>query len=156
MDSYLESLVKKGEEVAVETAEATEDVIEEVAASESVVEATEGVEIAAEEVDTVVEETEEVEEASEVADDVAEEAPEVIEEVPEQEPQPELKKEIQSADEETLSVTNIKVYNVPDPAAVFKIFTGNVICKEMIGEMRMIEYVKPGFGLVKGFTPDLK
>ena len=53
-------------------------------------------------------------------------------------------------------VTDIRVYNTPYPNGPFRIFSGNVIIHSKVENMTLIEFMKPGFGLVKGFTPDLK
>lgn len=53
-------------------------------------------------------------------------------------------------------VIDIRVYNTPYPNGPFRIFSGNVIIHSRVENMTLIEFMKPGFGLVKGFTPDLK
>ena len=55
-----------------------------------------------------------------------------------------------------VSVIDIRVYNTPYPNGPFRIFSGNVIIHSRVENMTLIEFMKPGFGLVKGFTPDLK
>ena len=57
---------------------------------------------------------------------------------------------------EPVYVVDIRMFNTPDPKGPFKIFTGNVIVKDKVDTMTELEYVKPGFGIVKGYTPDLK
>ena len=134
MDKYLEGLVRKGE---TEGAQAEEPVTEE-----------------------VVEVAEEAAPAEEAAEPVVEEAPapepakkadvKIKAEKPAPAPKP-----VANADE-TVTVTNIKIFNTPDVKGAFKMFSGNVIVKGNVGDLKMIEYVKPGFGLVVGYTSDLK
>ena len=134
---YLESLVKKGEEIVEEA------VVEELEQS-----------IDVEEPEEVAEEV--IEEDAE--EEVAEEAEEVAEPKPAQEAAPEVtevKKEAAPADDEIVYVENIRIFNTPDPNTVSKLFSGNVIRKGQQGEMVAIEYMRPGIGLVAGFTPSL-
>lgn len=134
MDKYLEGLVRKGE---TEEAQAEEPVTEE-----------------------VVEVAEEAP-AEEAAEPVVEEAPapesaakktdvKIKAEKPAPAPKP-----VANADE-TVAVIDIKIFNTPDVKGAFKMFSGNVIVKGNVGDLKMIEYVKPGFGLVVGYTSDLK
>lgn len=53
-------------------------------------------------------------------------------------------------------VTNIKIYNIPDSKSPFKMFTGNVVIKGKVDQFTKLEYVKPGFGLILGYTTDLE
>lgn len=134
MDKYLEGLVKKGE-----TAEAQAE------------------ELVTEE---VVEVAEEAAPTEETVEPVVEEAP-----APEPAKKADVKikaeksapasKPVANADE-PVAVTNIKIFNTPDVKGAFKMFSGNVIVKGNVGDLKMIEYVKPGFGLVVGYTSDLK
>lgn len=55
-----------------------------------------------------------------------------------------------------LPVKNIRIYNVPDSKSPSKLFSGNIIIKGQVSTMTAIEYVRPGIGLVNGFTPDVK
>lgn len=134
MDKYLEGLVRKGE---TKGTQAEEPVTEE-----------------------VVEEAEEAVPAEEPAEPVVEEAPapepakkadvKIKAEKPAPAPKP-----VTNADE-TVAVIDIKIFNTPDIKGAFKMFSGNVIVKGNVGDLKMIEYVKPGFGLVVGYTSDLK
>ncbi len=148
MNEYLESLVLKGEEPVEKpaekvAAESVEEVVEEVAQPE--------------------EEADPVEEAP--TEEPKEEAPAVVEEAKE-EKKAEVKisanKEVAKHDDvpatadDPVAVVDIRIFNTPDPKGYFKIFSGNVIVKGEVDTMKSIEYMKPGFGLVKGFTPDLK
>ena len=163
MDNYLESLVVKGEkteEVAPQEEVKEEDVVAEIE------------EAVAEPAEEAVEEP-----VEEVAEPAEETAPAEVVEEPVVEAEPEEKKVAtvtitaedtnnglvhKNADvatvapEEPTAVVDIRIFNTPDPKGPFKIFSGNVIVKQRIDTMTQIEYMKPGFGLVKGFTPDLK
>ena len=131
MDKYLESLVLKGE---------SEEIVEPVNEEEVVNEIAEALEAPAEEpVEEVQSEPESIE--------------------PEPAPVKEEKKTAKKLDNavtESTYVTQIKIFNTPDPKGPFKIFTGNVIVKGEVGGMTELDYVKPGFGIVRGFTSDLK
>lgn len=50
----------------------------------------------------------------------------------------------------------IRIFKTPDIHQVSTAYTGNVIYKGKIGEFDIIQYVKAGFGLVQGYTKDLK
>lgn len=151
MDSYLESLVKKGEDVATEeeaVAIEAEEVTEEVPTEpEEVAEET-----PVEEPDPV-EEVPEVEEEpaeEEIAEEVAEEAPAVEEEIVLKAPSP-----VSYNVGDTVQVNDIKVYNTPDPTGPFRMITGNVIYQGQFSKCFAIDYMKPGFGLVRGYTETL-
>lgn len=145
MDNYLESLVLKREksteieDSAREVAEsATTNVEQEVGAPNSELE--ECIDV------------KEVEAGPVVESDVAE---------PKDEPENDTTSESESAASEVsvaeiaTTVKDIKIFNTPDRKGPFKIFSGNVVIKDKVDTMTLIEYVKPGFGLVKGFTPNL-
>lgn len=151
MDNYLESLVKKGE--AVQPVE--EEPVEEEPVKEEAVTA----EVAPEEpvkegpeVESKLSAEEKVEAA---AEELAKEEAESVKEAPEVEP---IKAEsaINYEKDQMISVENIKMFNSADPKGVFKIFTGNIIYKDEINGMYLVEYVKPGLGLVKGFVTDFQ
>lgn len=131
MDKYLEGLVRKGE---TKGTQAEEPVTEE-----------------------VVEAAEEAAPAEELAVEEApapEPAKKADVKIKAEKPAP-APKPVANADE-PVAVTNIKIFNTPDVKGAFKIFSGNVIVKGNVGDLKMIEYVKPGFGLVVGYTSDLK
>lgn len=52
----------------------------------------------------------------------------------------------------TVYVSNVKVYNRPDPNTAFKLFTGNIIIMSEVNEMIQIKYMKASFGLVIGYV----
>lgn len=147
MDNYLESLVKKGEAVqpveeepvkeeAVTAEVAPEEPVKEEPKVESKLSAEEKVEAAAEE--------------------LAKEEAESVKEAPEVEPIKKAEPAINYEKDQMISVENIKMFNSADPKGVFKIFTGNIIYKDKINGMYLVEYVKPGLGLVKGFVTDFQ
>lgn len=142
MDSYLESLNKK----EIKEEEVIEEAVEET-------------------VDEPVEETVEEETVEEPVEEAVEEEPveEIVEpeveEVVEPEPVVEPKKEVKKAapvSNGTTTVTDIRVFNVPDTSTPMKLISGNIIVKGEVAGLSKIEYMKPGFGLVTGFTPDLR
>ena len=155
MDPYLESLVKKEEKEAV-TEEAVEEVLEEITqqpqAEVEEIEVTEEVveDVAEPEVAEAVEENIEVEAVGQVSEPEVAEEPEVIEEAMEADPE---KVEVAFQKEGSTSfVKNLKIFNAPDAKGVFRIYTGNIILGAKISEeFTSIDYMKPGFGLVKGY-----
>lgn len=144
MDKYLASLVKKGE--------IEESQVEEVIEEEVVEEIAEAVQ-APEPVEEVKEEPEE--EIEEVKEEVAEPEP-PVKEVKKEEKEAIKHPDIPFNPDEPTSVVDIRIFNIPDIKSPFKIFSGNVIVRNKVSDMTELEYVKPGFGLVKGYTPDLK
>ena len=176
MDSYLESLTKKSEEAAVEqeTVEVAEEIPEVIEKPE--VETTEEVtepidEIAEEIVEEGIEAASSVdpEEYTEVVEEVeaeleAEEAEPVKEEkiIPIPEVKPEPKQVPKSAIKnnkycvgDIINVRDIKIYGAPAVAYPYRSYTGNVVYKGQSGEFSAIEYMYPGFGIVKGFTNEI-
>lgn len=155
MDSYLESLIKKGEGAsAIEEMAASEEIITEeaeVATTEAEVVSEEKVE-ASESLDTASKK--EVEKTSEEAK--AEELQTLIEKQDKKAEKIVAKSEVKVGNNigKTVSVKDIKVFNIPDDKSIFKLFTGNVIIKDEISGFSQIEYMKPGFGLVKGYTKE--
>lgn len=131
MDAYLESLVWKETE---QEEEKTEDI---------------DIENETSELDMVLEEPESAElvnESEEVPAESEEAANEAIKTVDVD------NKELPSAQ----TVENIKVYNIPNEKSAPRIISGNIeIVKEVDG-FTLIKYMKYGFGLVNGYTKDLK
>lgn len=151
MDNYLESLVKKGEAAAlveeelVEGEPVTDEPIAEVTPEEPVKEEPKvEAELAAEEP---------VEAA---AQDLAKKEAESVKEMPEVEPIKKAEPAIGYEKDRMISVKNIKMFNSADPKGVFKIFTGNIIYKDKVNGMYLVEYMKPGLGLVRGFVTDFQ
>ena len=144
MDAYLESLVRKGE--VAEKAEAV------IVAEEPLAKVEEVVEPVKAEKSKVADEK--IDEAIKTVQEIAEKASDEKKEVKGKSPKQDAKSE--SMKGKTISVTNIRVHNIPDPKSVFKIISGNIVVGDKINDMYQIDYVKPGFGLVKGFTADLK
>lgn len=159
MDTYLESLVWK------ETEQKQEEKTEEAAIKQ-----TES-EVESEEIETQSEEAAEVESVednekeSEPVNEKNEESAKLtisvesqLEKLPvELKVTSESKSVLKETDNisTTQSVTNIKVYNVPDEKTAFRIISGNI---EIIGEInnfKLIRYMKYGFGLVTGYTKDI-
>lgn len=56
---------------------------------------------------------------------------------------------------ETYYVTNIRIYKTPDVTQIARNYTGNVVYKGRIEDVYIIEYMRHGFGLVRGYTLDL-
>ena len=146
MDSYLESLVKKSEEIEdIEEApaEEVEDAVEVADTSDDIVEENDAVE------EEVTEEPEEkVEETKEVkkAEPVVEKGAPVVKNSP----------VTKLEDGATISVSEVRIFNIPDSKQPSKIVTGNVISRNEVtganGEaFILVDYMRPGFGLVKGY-----
>ena len=53
-----------------------------------------------------------------------------------------------------VNVSNIRVYKTPDTHQIGRSVSGNVTYLGKIGEFNIIGYMKHGFGIVKGYTPD--
>lgn len=107
-----------------------------------------------------VEEVQEEEVVREIEEVLNPEPESAVEEVSQSEPEvkePEVDKKVSATPKpETTSVINIRIFNVPDIRSPFKMYTGNVIVTGKVSDMTSLDYVKPGFGIVTGFTPDLK
>ena len=130
---------------------------EEVDEREEVIEAPEETEEAEETVEDVesVEETEEADAEEEAPEEAKEdnEAEETEEDAPADDAE---ETEAHSEKKSNLvSVNKIRIYSKPSKAAVARIHTGFVRVGGKIREFTEVEYVKPGFGTVKGFSPDL-
>ena len=141
MDPYLESLVKQNDQ----NDKVIEDVVEEETNETEGVSEPAVVKDAIEEVAVEPEVTEEgiaiheVAEVEEVADKAAEPVPEKVEIAFQEEGQ-------------TIFVRNMKIFNAPDAKGVFRIYTGNIVLGNKVSEeFTAIDYMKPGFGLVKGY-----
>lgn len=169
MDSYLESLTKKSESTIEEVTETEEvaEAVEETLADEP--------EVASEVEDAVAEEsaeetaTEEDKEQEVGAEEQAVEAEpeeaesaEEVEEASEEEPNDEPVLQAPDVPEgnhkvgELINVVGIRVFNTPSLGQPFKIISGNVTYDGKVEGFTIIEYMKSGFGMVKGYTPDLK
>lgn len=138
MDAYLESLVKKGEEATNQ-------------AEEELVEAAEQVNDTAE---ISAEPTEDVNLGENGDPSVV-----TVEEVKE-EPAPAVSVESQPAAtdhevDKTYFVENVRIYNIPDRTSPSVLFTGNIIYKGQVEEWIIVEHIKQGHGLVKGYTLSL-
>ena len=57
--------------------------------------------------------------------------------------------------EQVVQVVSKRIYNVPDTRTVSNLFSGNVIYKKEVNDMILVEYVKPGIGLVRGYLTSL-
>lgn len=149
MDEYLNTLVKKEDEVK-------EVVEEKVAAVEEPVVA----EPIKEEVKEVVEEQKKEQSKKEVK-------------IQKEEPKAEEKKSVEKKPEEKkvekkeskksglvagqeYDVDTIRVYAVPDEQQVSKTVTGKVVYVGTVEPFDIIKYMKHGFGLVQGYVKDLK
>lgn len=154
MDNYLESLVKKGE--AIQSVE--EPIKEGTVITEPAAEVTPEEPVKVEAELTAEEKVEPVKEElvkEEIAEPTKKET-EPVKEQPKAEPVKENEPVIGYEKDQMISVENIKMFNSADPKGVFKIFTGNIIYKDEINGMYLVEYVKPGLGLVKGFVTDFQ
>lgn len=151
---YLESLVRKTDEIEP-AAPAEEEIEDEPAVEEEVAEviADEPEEVAAEEEVVTTAESVVEEPALEPIQEEVKEEPESVKPAKKEKP---AKKSASHQEGETISVISIRIFNTPDPKGLFKIFTGNVIFKGFVNDMMYVQYVKPGFGLVNGYTNDLK
>ena len=151
MDAYLESLVLKNDEQAVESAE--------IAAVDSTV--------VEEDVNLDVAEAETITEASEPIVEAAIEEPKKEEPAKKEEPKKEEKakkeekvevtpaKKEQYAEGEVITLTNpIRVYKTPDIKQISKNVIGNVVYLGKIGDFTIINYMRHGFGMVKAYTLD--
>ena len=147
MDAYLESLVKKDEVVEAQVEEAAVlEPVEKVTAIEPEV---------AEAAELVVEEPKPVEEAKPAkAEKPAKSGSDKKKEA--ESTDPTKSEETKSNAGETVAVKDIRIFNIPDAKSPFRIFTGNIIVNGKIDSFTEIQYVKPGFGLVKGFTDGLE
>ncbi len=56
--------------------------------------------------------------------------------------------------DEIIPVENIKIYSVPSTNGMARTFTGNIKYLGEVDRFKVIEYVRAGFGLVKGYTVD--
>lgn len=147
MDAYLESLVKKGEVVKAQVEEAAiPEPVEEVTAIEPEV---------AEAAESVVEEIKPAEEAKPAkAEKPAKSGSDKKKEA--ESKAPTKAEETKSNAGEIVAVKDIRIFNIPDAKSPFRIFTGNIVVNGKMDSFTEIQYVKPGFGLVKGFTDSLK
>jgi len=151
MDAYLEKLVKKGSAVAEEVEEAIEEeVVEEIEAA-----------VTAEPEPEVQEEADTNDET--VTETVDEEA------VPDVQLETVIEKDEQETETETdgatsngfiepnteIDAVNIRVYNSPDTRQLSRIISGHIVVLGQIEDFKIIEYMKHGFGLVKGYTRDI-
>jgi len=137
MDSYLESLVKKDEFVPekeeIEIEIGNEEAAELISEPES-----------ATQLEPIVDqEIGENGDPSVVASAV--EAAEVAEE-------PDVKNHEEG---QTYFVRNIRIYKTPDINQIARNYTGNIIYKGQLEDVAIVEYVRPGFGAVLGYTLDL-
>lgn len=143
MDKYLEELVRKHYDDEVDNVEADEIAIQDDTAAE-------GDEVSNDESVT----TETIEENDNTADT------ETI--VPKEQPAAEENndelsskenKDSQSTSE--LDAINIRVYNSPSVKQVSRLISGRVIILGKIDNFTIVQYMKHGFGLVKGYTLDI-
>lgn len=143
MDSYLESLVKRDEYVEVETSVETVDESNVIEVEEALPEA---------ELEVVPVDTEEPlvdEDAEEV---VAQEEEKASEPTPEDNKQPVISESEEHVDGDKIKVENIRIYKTPDSKQVARNFTGNVVYRGKISEFTIIDYMRHGFGVVRGYT----
>lgn len=145
MDEYLETLVKKEDEVK-------EAAKEEVAAVEEPVVA----EPIKEEVKKVVEEPKKEQPKKEVKIQKEEQKAEEKKSVEKKlEEKKESKKSGLVAGQE-YDVDTIRVYAVPDEQQVSKTVTGKVVYVGTVEPFDIVKYMKHGFGLVQGYVKDLQ
>lgn len=135
MDEYLESLVLKTDEEP-----AVDEVIEE------------PVEVA-EETNVAEEPVEDVAANDGENEVVAEDDKEDTKEEPEQAIAPESQPAATSYEiDQTYSVSEIKIFNVPDISQPSIIFTGNVVYKGKLDQFSVVDFVRNGYGLVRGYA----
>lgn len=136
--------VKKVEEVKVEEIKVEEAAVEEAPAAAPVEEVVEQPVEEAQAEEALAETVEEIKEEVAVAEPEAEEKP--AEEAMEAE---------KNKDAEWQFVERLRIYPRPTDLKVIKFITGNVKVIETKGEMKKIQYLKHGFGLVEAFTDAL-
>ena len=103
--------------------------------------------------DEVVVEEEPVVESPEVAEPIEEKKEEEL--VEEEEPVLSVPDPSNYKEGDIIKVENIKVFKTPDKRQISRNVTGNVTYLGKIGEYTIINYMRHGFGLVKGYTPDI-
>lgn len=59
-------------------------------------------------------------------------------------------------DGDVITVANIRIYNTPDTNQPSRSVSGNIIYHNELNGWAVVDYMRPGFGLVKGFTQDIK
>lgn len=157
MDDYLKSLKLKEESADPEPS--VTDVVDSVEDNEPVVEEKEKL---PEDVNDTAEEApaEEVPEPSEPAEEQTEEVSEPAEEKADEDVSKPVPAEEQQADNKaeigkTVYVKNIRVTRTPDPKQPSWTVTGNVEILGKIEDMTIINFMKYGLGLVKGYTRDI-
>lgn len=185
MNEYLESLKKKNEEETEDISAEVDELPEEVAEDMEEVSATEVADInnsesTSKELGTaedtqLAKVTENIEDA-EVDKDVAEEdasqptkggatvtittaakdADVIKKEISESNLSvPDQKLHSKYVPEQVVQVVSKRIYNVPDTRTASKLFSGNVIYKKEVNDMILVEYIKPGIGLVRGYLTSL-
>lgn len=108
-----------------------------------------------------------VEPSPEVSDDSVDNIVEVVEDIAEDSVEVEvvLDKSDEPADAEievvdykpgeVIYVKSIKVYKIPDTRQIARSITGNITFLGRVDTFAIINYMRHGFGLVKGYTTDL-
>lgn len=141
MDSYLESLVRKeAGAVPAEEEAVAEPVAEEITAEpEEVV--TEGAQ------EEVVDEDPAEKAVPEPEEEAAAIDPAVTEEA-----NAEATVNTAYTIGQTIPVTNVKVFNTPDTGQPAKLITGNIIYRGEIAGFAIIDYMRHGFGLARGYA----
>lgn len=74
-------------------------------------------------------------------------------EVVEVEEEPELAPTV-SASNVTLNVRKLRIYSIPSTKVPARSFTGNVVVIGKVDKFAIVEYVRSGFGKVKGYAID--
>lgn len=144
MDEYLNTLLKKEDEVK-------EVVEEKVAAVKEPVVA----EPIKEEVKEVVEEPKKEQPKKEVK--IQKEEPKAVEKKPEEKKvEKKESKKLGLVAGQEYDVDTIRVYAVPDEQQVSKTVTGKVVYVGTVEPFDIIKYMKHGFGLVQGYVKDLQ
>lgn len=62
---------------------------------------------------------------------------------------------VAEADTEYRNFEAIAIRNIPDDNAPVNVISGNVAKLGTAGEYSIVQYMKPGFGLVTGYTKDI-
>lgn len=158
MDKYLESLVLKGEAATeeMETADVNpEDSLLESDTDAQTIEAESECDIIEDSITEVEDQLAESDESDADGEDIEKQAADADTVTATSEDDDAEVDTSASLYGKPIAVNKIKVFNTPDPKGFFKIFSGNIIPTAKVESMYAIDYVKPGFGLVRGYVTDV-
>ena len=104
--------------------------------------------------DVVTESSVEVEESVE-SEETSVESEEVVADVEEEIKENITPPVIEETISEIIAVRKLRIYSRPSTGVPARTFTGNVELIGHVDKFKIVKYVKPGFGVVKGYTLDL-